>query len=184
MHDDNTFYGTTTFTESVVVSDHCWMATGTCAGDFQVGDDLVVGSTATVGGKLVALISVADKDSDGDMDSYAPAAWQNKTVSNGDNGTIDWVVDFGLPEIPKMVFLKIDVRDSGSAAGGCRFQLRAKSTTARACCDAWAETSNNDWIRGTMGNTPVADNGTSYYNAVASGVDTMDVWIQCYAWVK
>ena len=127
---------------------------------------------------------IADEDGDLDRDPYNPAAWQNNTLSNGATGTIDWVVTFGLPEIPKFVFLKIDVRDSASAGGAYRFQMKAKNTTTTYSLDAWAERAANDAIRGTIGGVAVADNGTTYYGVQASGVNTMDVWIGLVAWIK
>jgi len=129
-------------------------------------------------------IQIADKDGDLDRDPYTSVAWTNKTLSNGATGTINWVTDFGLPEIPKMVWLATAVRDSGSAGGYYYITFQAKVTTTIYSIIAVAESAVNDCIRTTHAPVAVADNGTTYYSVTASGVNTMDVWVRVVAWVK
>jgi len=129
-------------------------------------------------------IQIADKDGDLDRDPYTSVAWTNKTLSNGATGTINWVTDFGLPEIPKLVWLSVPVRDSGSAGGAYKIEFSAKNTTTNPSLIAWAEAAVNDAVRTTHGCVAVADNGTTYYSVTASGVNTMDVWVRVVAWVK
>lgn len=129
-------------------------------------------------------VQVADKDADLDRDPYIAGAWNPAILSNGATGTIDWVVTFGLPEIPKMVWLYIAVRDSASAGGNYLIRFKAKVTTTNWSIDVRPERANNDSPRTTHGCVAVADNGTTYYSVTASGVNTMDVWIRVVAWSK
>ena len=127
---------------------------------------------------------IADKDHDLDRDPYIAAAWNPKTLSNGATGTIAWVATFGLPEIPKAVWIEIHLRDSDSAAGDYYIGLQARSTTTTFSAMARCDREANDNIDNHQRLVPVADNGTSYYAVVASGVNTMDVWIRVIAWMK
>ena len=129
-------------------------------------------------------IQIADKDHDLDRDHYVAAAWAPMTLSNGATGTIDWVATFGLPEIPKLVWLFCETRDDDSAAGDYYIDFRARATTTRASFRARANRENNDNIESDHGPVAVADNGTTYYAVTASGVNTMDVWVRVIAWMK
>ena len=127
---------------------------------------------------------IADEDGDGDRDPYISATWAPNTLSDGATGTIDWETDFGLPEKPKLVSLLVGVRDSASAGSSCKIHLRAKSTTTSPTLVGDAERAVNDDIRWTPGCVPVADDGTTYYGVIASGVNTMDVWIRVVTWIR
>ena len=129
-------------------------------------------------------VQIADMDEDLDRDPYFAAAWNPMTLSNGATGTIDWVVTFGLPEIPKMVFLSVDVRDAASTGGAHLIMFRAKNTTTRYSVGARAEQAVDDATRSEHGPVAVADNGTTYYAVTASGVNTMDVYIRVVAWER
>ena len=127
-------------------------------------------------------IQIADLDADLDRDPYIAGAWAPMTLSNGATGTIDWVVTFGLPEIPKMVWLYVGVRDVASAGADAGIEFKARVTTTSASIVARSERANNDSLRSTHGVVAVADNGTTYWSVAASGVNTMDVWVRVIAW--
>ena len=129
-------------------------------------------------------VQIADLDGDLDRDPYAVAAWNPMILSNGATGTIDWVATFGLPEIPKMVWLHLSVRDLGSVLNNCFYIMRARITTTNPSIIAYADRALNDQIRSTHGCVAVADNGTTYYSVTASGVNTMDVYIYVVAWMR
>ena len=129
-------------------------------------------------------IQISDKDADLDRDPYVAAAWAPMTLSNGATGTIDWVVTFGLPEIPKLVFLMVTVRDDASAGGNYVIDFRAKATTTNPSLEARTERAVNDGWRSAHGPVAVADNGTTYYAVVASGVNTMDVFVRVVSWTR
>jgi len=129
-------------------------------------------------------IQIANADADLDRDPYFAAAWNPMTLSNGATGTIDWVATFGLPKIPKLVWLFASVRDSGSAAGDYYINFQARATTTRVSFRPRANRENNDNIESDHGCVAVADNGTTYYSVVASGVNTMDVWLSVVVWMK
>jgi len=128
-------------------------------------------------------VQIADKDHDLDRDPYVSAAWNPMTLSNGATGIINWVAAFGLPEIPKGVFVQVGVRDAASAGVIYYILLQARVTTTTQNMAAQAEAALNDGVRNTNGFVAVADNGTTYYVVTASGVNTMDVWIRVNAWV-
>ena len=129
-------------------------------------------------------VQIADKDEDLDRDPYIAATWVPMTLSNGATGTIDWVVTFGLPEIPKMVWLSMAARDLASAGAIYYILFKAKNTTTNPSIVAQTEPAVNDQYRNTQGCVAVADNGTTYYSVVASGVNTMDVIIRVVAWTR
>ena len=129
-------------------------------------------------------IQIADADADLDRDPYIAGAWAPMTLSNGAVGTIDWVATFGLPEIPKAVVVLITARDVASAGGNYGFYLRARVTTTNISVEARTERAANDAWRSSQGMVAVADNGTTYYTAVASGVNTMDVYLRVVAWIS
>lgn len=127
---------------------------------------------------------ISERDADLDRDPYMAAAWGPMTLSNGATGTIDWVVTFGLPEIPKSVSLIVAVRDAASAGGNYLIDFKAKVTTTNVSLEARTERALNDGWRSAHGPVAVADNGTTYYRVIASGVNTMDVYIRVVQWVK
>ena len=127
---------------------------------------------------------IADKDGDLDRDPYTSAAWNGNAFSNGATGTINWVTAFGLPEIPQAVWVEVHLRDADSSAGDYHIAFRAKVTTTRDSATCRCDRENNDNLDNHQRLIPVADNGTSYYSVVASGVNTMDVWIRVIAWMK
>lgn len=129
-------------------------------------------------------IQIADRDADLDRDPYTSTNWNGDSFSNGASGTIDWVAVFGLPDIPKMVWLYVSVRDSASAGGAYNIAFKAKNTTTNISLVARTERAANDARRNAHGCVAVADNGTTHYTVIASGVNTMDIWIRVVAWVK
>jgi len=129
-------------------------------------------------------LQIANRDADLNRTPYSAAAWAPKILSNGANGTINWVTTFGLPDLPKMVWLLILVRDEGSELNDCFFTMQAKNTTALNSIVAYANRSWNDQYHSTHAPVAVADNGTTYYAVAASGVNTMDVIVRVVAWMK
>ena len=129
-------------------------------------------------------VQIADKDEDLDRDPYIAAAWNPITLSNGAAGTIDWVATFGLPEMPKLVFVQAAVRDAASTGGNYYIDFKAKSTTTLASFTCKANRAVDDHANWYTGLIPVQENGTSYYLVTASGVNTMDVWVRVVACIK
>jgi len=127
---------------------------------------------------------IADKDGDLDMDPYIAAAWNPMTLSNGSTGTINWAVIFGLPEIPKLVFVQCAVRDSASTGGNYYCDFKAKVTTTLASFTCKSNRAVDDHANWYTGLIPVQADGTSYYRVVASGVNTFDVFLRVVAWIK
>ena len=129
-------------------------------------------------------VQIADRDEDLDRDPYTAGAWNFMTLSNGATGTIDWVATFGLPEIPKMVCLYSELRDVASAGGDYYIDFLAKATTGGTALRFRCDRAANDNWDSHQGLVAVADNGTTYYAVVASGVNTMDVRLRVPAWTR
>jgi len=129
-------------------------------------------------------IQIADKDHDLDRDGYTSAAWDGDLFSNGAVGTIDWVAAFGLPEIPKFVNLHVSVRDAASAGISYWISFKARVGTTNWSAYADAECAVNNLYRDSDVWVPVDDNGTTYYGILASGVNTMQIWVRVNAWMK
>jgi len=129
-------------------------------------------------------IQIANADANLDREPYTAAAWSPMTLSNGATGTIDWVATFGLPEIPKMVWLFGEARDAASAAGDYSIGFKARATTTFVSFRVRCNREANDNLENDHGPVAVADNGTTYYSVVANGVNTMDVWLRVVAWMK
>ena len=124
-------------------------------------------------------VQIADMDGDLDRDPYTSAAWSGNAFSTG-VGTINWVTDFGLPEIPKLVCLYVIARDLGAAPWVNYIAFKAKVTTTQTSFGALVP--GNDLENSVQGWVAVADAGTTYYLIVASGAGTMDIWIRVIAW--
>jgi hypothetical protein len=143
-------------------------------------------------GGLVALqnyfskFQIADKDADLDRDGYTCGSPWDGTFqwSNGATGTINWVTAFGLPEKPKFVNLFVSVHDAGSAGANYNIGFKAKNTTTNYSAYADAEAGVSGVWRDHNLWTPVADDGTTYYAIVASGVNTMRITIRLNAWIR
>ena len=129
-------------------------------------------------------IQISDKDADLDRDGYTSAAWDGDMFSNGATGTINWVTAFGLPEIPKFVNLLVSVRDSASGGLNLWLSFKAKVGTTNWSAYADAECAVNNQYRSHNIWVPVADNGTTYWAVIASGVNTMSIWIRVNAWIR
>ena len=129
-------------------------------------------------------VQIADKDGDLDRDGYTSAAWDGDSFSNGATGTINWVVDFGLPEIPKFVNLQASVKDTASGGGVFWISFKAKVGTTNWSAYADAEVAANNLYRDSNFWVPVADNGTTYWGVIATGVNTMQIFIRVNAWIR
>ena len=129
-------------------------------------------------------IQIADKDGDLNRNGYTSAAWNGNAFSNGATGTINWVTAFGLPEIPKLVNLQASVKDTASAGGVFWISFKAKVGTTNWSAYADAEVAANNLYRDSNVWVPVADDGTTYWAIIASGVNTMNVWLRVNAWIR
>lgn len=126
-------------------------------------------------------VQIADKDADLDRDPYTSAAWSGNAFSSG-TGTINWVTAFGLPKIPKGVFIRTLLRDSSAVDGAGSLGLKAKNTTTIDSLFNFSRP-NNAW-NPNHGLVPVADNGTTFYTIVSSAAGTCDIWILVVGWIK
>ena len=126
----------------------------------------------------------ADRDSDLDMDMLTNAAWEGATFSNGANGTINLNAVFGVPVNARAVFVWASARDAASAGGTYYFNVRTKATTANPHFTCRCPQGVDDELGQQHGFVPIPAAGTLYYNVVASGVNTMDVWLRIIGWVR
>ena len=128
------------------------------------------------------LIVPADADGDKTFEPYTSTSWDGDAFSTG-TGTINWNTVFGVPPQAKMVFLRLLIKDEASTGGIYYFQLKAKSGGTEYPLTAYAARGVNDELSSANGWVPIAQNGTSYYNIVASSASAMDIriWVTAYA---
>ena len=108
-------------------------------------------------------------------------AWDGDAYSNTTKTKIDLSSVFSVPAGVKAVLVKVSLRDSGSAATSCLFQLSGVSSGTNYSLTAQASPINDRYAY-FNGIVPCDDNGDIYYNIVASGTDTMDVFLEIWGY--
>jgi hypothetical protein len=79
------------------------------------------------------------------------------------------------------VLVKVALRDSGSAATSCRFELSGVSSGTKYSLTVPAIPVNDRYGNG-QGIVPCDANGDIYYNVVASGSGTMDIYLEIWGY--
>ena len=110
-------------------------------------------------------------------------SWDGDAYSTqGTSTQIDLSAVFGLPANIKAVAMTVGIRDSGSAAAtDIHFACGPSSTywyALLADCAGLA----NDSFHNHSANVPCDANGDVWYRILASGVDTMDIWIRVWGY--
>ena len=108
-------------------------------------------------------------------------AWDGDAYSNTTKTKIDLSSVFSVPAGVKAVLAKIALRDSGSAATSCLFQLSGVSSGTKYSLTAQASPINDRYAY-FNGIVPCDDNGDIYYNIIASGTGTMDVFLEIWGY--
>ena len=109
--------------------------------------------------------------------------WDGDSFSTTEKTKIDLSAVFGVPAGVKAVLVKVALRDSGSAAASCLFQLSGISSGTNYSLTAPASPIN-DRFAYYSGIVPCDANGDVYYRINASGSATMDVYLEIWGyWV-
>ena len=108
-------------------------------------------------------------------------SWDGDSFSTTAKTKIDLSEVFGVPAGVKAVLVKGALRDSGSAATSCLFQLSGVSSGTKYSLTAQASPINDRYAY-FNGIVPCDDNGDIYYNIIASGTGTMDVFLEIWGY--
>jgi len=163
-----------------------------------------IDSSAITGGGIIDLVAIKDMDPILDGSSLTG----NSVVQNGltPNMTvlsaslygpnfdgqswstqaktkIDLSAEFGAPDNIKTVLLKVIVKDSASSTDYCTVLFSADDTAdlgVEVSCQGQA----NDQPVRTQVTVPCDDNGDIWYQVVASGASTTDMWIEVWGYQR
>ena len=108
-------------------------------------------------------------------------SWDGDSFSTTAKTIIDLSVVFGAPAGIKAILAVVFCRDSGSAAGNTLVILSPNSTASSGIYFACAGLTNDAWARGGQP-VPCDANGDVYYQTVASGASTLDVYFEIWAY--
>ena len=108
-------------------------------------------------------------------------SWDGDSFSTTSKTLIDLSAVFGVPAGVKAVSVKIALRDSGSAAASCVFQLSGISSGTNYSLTAQASPINDRYAY-FNGIVPCDANGDVYYQINASGSATMDVYLEIWGY--
>jgi hypothetical protein len=108
-------------------------------------------------------------------------SWDGDSFSSTNKTLIDLSAVFGAPAGIKAVLVKISLRDSGSAAASCVFQLSGISSGNYYSLTAQASPINDRFVYATSV-VPCDENGDLYYNVIASGASTMDIYLEVWGY--
>ena len=108
-------------------------------------------------------------------------SWDGDSFSTTEKTKIDLSAVFGVPAGVKAVLVKVALRDSGSAAASCVFQLSGVSSGTNYSLTAQASPIA-DRFAYYSGIVPCDANGDVYYNINASGSATMDVYLEIWGY--
>ena len=113
---------------------------------------------------------------------YTSASWDGDSYSTTAKTLLDLSAVFGIPANVRQVRVKTAVRDSGSAASQCVLLLGWDNTAGLGMVtpcsgltnDAWSYRFDDVWCDA---------NGDVYYQIIASGASTMDIYIEIYGYM-
>jgi len=108
-------------------------------------------------------------------------SWDGDAFSNTSKTKIDLSSVFSVPAGVKAVLVKVSLRDSGSAATSCLFQLSGVSSGTKYSLTAQASPINDRYAY-FNGIVPCDANGDIYYQIAASGTGTMDVFLEIWGY--
>ena len=108
-------------------------------------------------------------------------SWDGDSFSTTAKTKIDLGAVFGVPAGVKAVLVKVSLRDSGSAATSCLFQLSGISSGTNYSLTAQASPINDRYAY-FNGIVPCDANGDIYYMATASDSGTMDIYLEIWGY--
>lgn len=110
-------------------------------------------------------------------------AWDGDSYSSTPKTLIDLSAVFGVPAGVRAVYVRVAIRDSGSAANDTSFTLGPTNAAGAVGMTVRCSGLANDAYTNANFIVPCDSNGDVYYNIVASGASTMDVSIQIWGWM-
>lgn len=109
------------------------------------------------------------------------ASWDGDPRSTTAKTVIDLSAVFGVPANAKAILARVAVRDSGSAGGLAEFILGPNNTADLGMYVSCSGLTNDAISNGCL--TVLCDaNGDVYYQAIATGAGTLDVWLQIWGY--
>ena len=108
-------------------------------------------------------------------------AWDGDAFSNTSKTKIDLSSVFSVPAGVKAVLVKVALRDSASASGLYYIQLSGVSSGTNYSLTLESPPINDRFGYG-QGIVPCDANGDIYYNIVASGSGTMDIYLEIWGY--
>ena len=103
-------------------------------------------------------------------------SWDGDAFSTNSRTAIDLNSVFSVPAGAKAVSVFIQARDSGSYSSNPYFLL-APTETAEPAVRVWMEGRVNDKRETASGIVPCDTNGNIWFENLATGTGTMDIWI-------
>lgn len=94
---------------------------------------------------------------------------------------IDLSASFGAPAGIKAVLINVAIRDSGSAANDCYLVLSPNNTAGLGPTVRCSGLPNDTFANGAL-MVPCDANGDIYYQVLASGANTLDVYLQIWGY--
>ena len=108
-------------------------------------------------------------------------SWKGNSFSTTAKTLLDLSAVFGVPAGVKAILVRIAIRDSGSAATDCRFYLSPEATAYAGM--GWScPTIDDRWGRFGGVKIPCNTDGDVYYQIVASGTDTFDIYLEIWGY--
>jgi len=104
-------------------------------------------------------------------------AWDGDSFSTTAKTKIDLSAVFGVPAGVKSISVVTAVRDSASAANDCWLCLSPVNTAAHGPKVGCSGLANDKWAYSSF-TVPCDANGDIFYQVAASGVGTLDVYLQ------
>ena len=108
-------------------------------------------------------------------------SWDGDAFSNTSKTLIDLSSVFGVPAGVKAVLVKVALRDSASASGLYYIQLSGVSSGTNYSLTLESPPINDRFGYG-QGIVPCDANGDIYYNVIASGSGTMDIYLEIWGY--
>lgn len=109
-------------------------------------------------------------------------SWDGDSFSTAAKTLIDLSAVFGVPAGVKAVYVYAAIRDSGSAAGDAYLALAPNDTSGSGMHIDCSGQANDSFERNNF-IVPCDANGDIYYQIVATGASTMDIYLQIWGYV-
>jgi len=110
--------------------------------------------------------------------------WDGDAHSTTAKTKIDLSAVFSVPAGVSAVLVRLQCKDSGSSSGYNYFGVSPNDTAGELAVIAYLEGIANDVNVFAHGTCPCDANGDIYYQIIASGVSTLDAWIEVWGYWK